>query len=200
MQTETQIQTITISAKYLRQIATLDAMTSSDAARPLLTGIHLKTENGTLTATATDSYQLAFMRRQVAGEINALVPGAYLVRISKELGKKYNGDVTITRDGCKITAELPTATLTDWVIDGTYPNCQSLISTAENAMNQDRNTAAGEATTALDINLLARVAKLYPYNEKRQRASGKIYVSDSTSAVIIEHKDVTVLQMPVRIA
>lgn len=196
--TELQTKAITISAETLRDIATLANIASSDTARPVLTGIHVRTDGKEIVATATDSYQLGQMTYECTGdELNVLIPAAYLVRITKELGKKYHGDVVINVTHDKIHAEIGGSEYRDYLINATYPDVQRLITECQSAIGQDRTTAANEITTSLDPRLLARIAKVAPFTDKLTHAN--FYIGASNKAVMITGGKTVILQMPVRV-
>lgn len=81
----------TIAAKDLLDLSTCETFAAKDQARPILTGVLFEVDGLEVTATATDSYRLVFMKRAIqevlGGAVTFLVPGSDLVRIAKEFSK-----------------------------------------------------------------------------------------------------------------
>lgn len=106
---------------------TLFAVSKSDT-RPVLTGVHLSMENGRFSCTATNSHRLAFSRGIVDSKetVSCVVPFAALNECSKvteieqETLKLY-----ITKH--HIAFQFRTITLFSRLIEGNYPNVESLI-------------------------------------------------------------------------
>ena len=121
-------------AEGLRQVV---RAASTDDARPLLTGVLLTGEGGSVRLVATDSYRLAL--RDLAGtssfgaESDILVPARALAELQRSSGGPGGGegdgadeigvaagphDITFSRGSVRITTRL---------LDGTYPDYRQLI-------------------------------------------------------------------------
>jgi DNA polymerase III sliding clamp (beta) subunit (PCNA family) len=207
MDTTTKTQTVEISAEFLREIATLATVASSDNTKPILTGIHVSVQGNVLTATATDSYYLARMKRTVIGDdLETLIPAAYLTQLSKAMGKKFTGTVQIEINGLDVSATYndgSAQTIGSRVINGTYPNVDSLINDNETEIANETVRAANDHTVALDLNRLATLSKVYPWSAKAPTMATKIWVTSPNKAIKIsaelDRRVTTVLLMPVRV-
>lgn len=208
METATQTKTVTLTAKQFRDIASLGSLTSGDSGRPLLTGVHVIVKDNKLTAEATDSYVLGQLQRDVIGDdLEALIPAKYLDKVSKAMGKKFFGEVTIETHSIDITVSYNNGAVQAYgerLIDGTYPNTATLFSGALDKIGKESVREAGAITTAFNLDIMTRIAKVCPWNSKELRTT-ELYVTDSRSAMLIkakdkeEQQDTTVLLMPLMI-
>ncbi|MBM7621013.1 DNA polymerase-3 subunit beta [Bacillus tianshenii] len=106
---------------------TLFAVSKSDT-RPVLTGVHLSLENGRFSCTATNSHRLAFSRGTVDSKetVSCVVPFAALNECSKVTDIDHgNMKLYITKQ--YIAFQFPSITLFSRLIEGNYPNVESLI-------------------------------------------------------------------------
>lgn len=106
---------------------TLFAVSKSDT-RPVLTGVHLSMENGRFSCTATNSHRLAFSRGIVDSRetVSCVVPFAALNECSKVTDIDHeNMKLYITKQ--YIAFQFHSITLFSRLIEGNYPNVESLI-------------------------------------------------------------------------
>jgi len=186
---------VTLTASDLKEIATLSNVASKKDGRPILEGIHIRTDGSTITATATDSYQLARITKPATGDtVEIIVPAAYLVRVAKEL-PTYADKVTLEIEEFNVSARIGDTVLGDRLIDGTYPNTDSLI---PNLDNYTPGEVQGHLI-ALSPQKLAVLAKLAPFSNKRDNTAAKFYVSDSSRPIAATGGDTIYLLMPVRV-
>lgn len=100
---------------------------SSDEARPVLTGVFLHTHELELYMVATDSYRLAEKALQKSkADISLLVPGTALQDMLRILD---DGDepVTITHDDQQVLFQVGEVELVSRLIEGAYPDYRKLI-------------------------------------------------------------------------
>jgi DNA polymerase III subunit beta len=113
----------------LRQVV---RASSSDDARPLLTGVLFTNEDGVLRLVATDSYRLALCdlvgRTAIAGDRDLLVPSRALnelQRLCTSLGD--DAEVGVALSDTEVTFLAGDATISSRLIDGAYPDYRQLI-------------------------------------------------------------------------
>ena len=113
----------------LRQVV---RASSTDDARPLLTGVLFTNEEGTLRLVATDSYRLALSdlagRAAIAGDRDLLVPSRALnelQRISSSLPE--DTEVGVALSDTEVTFTAGETTISSRLIDGAYPDHRQLI-------------------------------------------------------------------------
>jgi DNA polymerase-3 subunit beta len=118
-------------AEGLRQVV---RAASTDDARPLLTGVLLTTENGSVRLVATDSYRLAL--RDLAGtpgptETEILVPARALAELQRLPATATEGDgpptVGVAAGPNEITFFQGSVRITTRLLDGSYPDYRQLI-------------------------------------------------------------------------
>jgi DNA polymerase III subunit beta len=109
---------------------------STDDARPLLTGVLLTDEKGSIRLVATDSYRLAL--RDLAGtgglgeDRDILVPARALSELQRltsgtTSGDTPTGDVGVTIGKNDITFSSGAVQITTRLLEGTYPDYRQLI-------------------------------------------------------------------------
>jgi DNA polymerase III subunit beta len=94
---------------------------STDEAKQILTGIHLRIAGGVMTQEATDGHRLSMRSYATeAGDMAFTIPARAIRRIEGNvlLAIDKQQAAMVTADGTTITSRL---------IDGTYPNVQQLI-------------------------------------------------------------------------
>jgi DNA polymerase-3 subunit beta len=105
---------------------------SSDETRPVLTGLYLKTNNGSLFAAATDSYRLAEMKLiKTAQEVSLLIPATAiqeLLRILPDNSEK----IEVIADKQQVLFRSGDIELITRLIDANYPDYKKLIPTKFN--------------------------------------------------------------------
>lgn len=146
----------------LAQVASIATCAGADEARPILTKVHLTSEEGKLQAIATDSYTLAIISTDVVAPegLNALVPAKWLVSVVKQLKITRYPKVTVTLSftGENLTASNGETTVSTVLIDaGLYPQVLQLVPSAEKYTSE-----AG----AFNADFLARMADILPAGRK----------------------------------
>ena len=119
-----------VLAEGLRQVV---RAASTDDARPLLTGVLLTTEKGSVRLVATDSYRLALRDLQgtsgLVGDEDILVPARALGELQRlPSGSASAGDkVAVATGPNEIAFSLGPVRISTRLLDGTYPDYRQLI-------------------------------------------------------------------------
>ncbi len=101
--------------------------TSSDEARPVLTGVYMHDFEGFLYIVATDSYRLAEKKlHKTSQKVDLLVPGSAMQDLLRILGDS-DEPVHITHDEQQVLFQVGEVELVSRLIDGTYPPYRKLI-------------------------------------------------------------------------
>lgn len=198
----TETTSVTMTAREFRHLSTIAHYAGSGDVRPILTYVRLTTTGDNCEATATDSFTLARISVDIvesSGTETICVPAESLTRAAKSFAKNKRADeslVTITSDGDTITI---TSNATADVIGAptlleTYPDTDSLIPAAR---------GISEVPSGISLNpyFLAKLAKLYPWNENKGTGAVVRTITDNSRPVLIQSPDekTTVLQMPIRL-
>lgn len=122
---------VTVKAADLASLAgQVGPVVGTNDARPVLTGVHLTTTDGSLTASATDSYRMA--RRTIPAVCTqtcaAIVPRAALEMIAKT-GEALGADVRITFDGGQLGVAFNDRQVATRLVEGRYPDLDQLVPT-----------------------------------------------------------------------
>lgn len=100
---------------------------SSDETRPVLTGLLLKTQDGSLYAAATDSYRLAEkMLIKTSQDISLLVPASAIQDLLRILPDNLD-KVDVIADSQQVLFKAGDIELVTRLIDATYPDYRKLI-------------------------------------------------------------------------
>ena len=170
---------LALTGKQFITIAGVSAFASTDMARPVLHGIHVRASESGILADAADGYALG--RVQVLGKfapLDVLLPGSY----AKEAGKNIKPDdqleftsnkshavITLCRDG-------ETFVFATSLIDGTFPDVEQIIPKAFKAevtlANNNAILTFVRRTNALKMSneKLAVLLHMRPASEARLRA------------------------------
>ncbi len=146
----------------LSQLASVSACASTDKMRPILTMIHLTSENGKVRAVATDSYTLAIIDTEVdaPSDLDVMVPATWLRDALKALkvARATEVPVTLSFTGTTITASnaLTTVSTTNDVY-GDYPKVTQLIPAEANYQSE---------LGAFNAEFLARMSAILPAGRK----------------------------------
>lgn len=191
----------TLTAAEFADLASASVFTG-DKARPILTGVFLEVEGNTITATATDSYRLVVITRELEKDNAtgaALIPAEVLERAAKD-ARKTKDNVTVIVDD--LGAFTISNARDEWryggrVIEGKYPEVKSLIPTGGTI-----NELAGGIS--LNPWLMADIVKLAPWCNVKGRERGvspmKISaITDARRPIRVESRDglTVVVQMPI---
>jgi DNA polymerase-3 subunit beta len=100
---------------------------SGDEARPVLTGVLWKTQDGRLCLAATDSYRLAErVLTAIPQEVSLLIPASAIHDLLRILGD-FDEDVFITNDDQQVLFRVGDVELVTRLIEGNYPDYRKLI-------------------------------------------------------------------------
>ena len=104
---------------------------SRDETRPVLTGILVSLEGGTLRMVATDSYRLSVKESAVPGmdgsAFEANVPARALQELGRVVAETQPETVTIVTKDNQVVFESGRVTLSSRLIDGQFPNYRQLL-------------------------------------------------------------------------
>ncbi|MEK6326717.1 MAG: DNA polymerase III subunit beta [Actinomycetota bacterium] len=114
--------------------ATIDRVAraaSRDEVRPILTGVLLHAEGGTLTMVATDSYRLSVkhteLERQLPEPIEANVPARALRELARIIAQEGPDEVAISLARNQAVFQTGSAILFSRLIEGQFPSWRQLI-------------------------------------------------------------------------
>src|SRR6202521_4920321 len=132
---------------------------STDEARPVLTGVLVLVQGGSLTLAAPDGHRLAVRKLSAAGagdlEASLIVPARALAELSRVLkGEPGRVEVIISKARNQIFFKAGSSELTSRLIDGKYPNYAQVIPSKSSTTVR---VATGELTqTVRAVSLFAR--------------------------------------------
>jgi DNA polymerase-3 subunit beta len=114
--------------EFARTVAQVARASSTDDARPVLTGVSLEASAGSLTAAATDSYRLAVrtVPWDAGAETTALVPRRALDE-ARRSAEQLGAEVRIAIEPSQVTFTFGDRRLTSRLIEGKYPDYRQLI-------------------------------------------------------------------------
>jgi DNA polymerase-3 subunit beta len=114
--------------EFARTVAQVARASSTDDARPVLTGVTLEASAGSLTAAATDSYRLAVrtVSWDAGAETTALVPRRALEE-ARRSAEQLGAEVRIAIEPSQVTFTFGDRRLTSRLIEGKYPDYRQLI-------------------------------------------------------------------------
>ena len=115
-------------AALLDTVARVSRSASRDESRPVLTGILVRFEPGTLVMAATDSYRLAVKETALAGEqleLEAIVPARALQELSRIASEAESIELGAHEN--QIAFRAGDTWLTTRRIDGQFPNYRQLL-------------------------------------------------------------------------
>lgn len=100
---------------------------SSDATRPILTGVYWTSDEGKLTLVATDGYRLAErIITDTQSELSAIIPASTLHEALRQITDATD-EVSVLFDDTQVRFRVGDAELTSRLIDGKYPDYKKLI-------------------------------------------------------------------------
>jgi DNA polymerase III subunit beta len=116
--------------EFARMVAQVARASSTDDARPPLTGVSLEASNGRLTAAATDSYRLAVrtVPWDATAETSVLVPRRALVEAQRS-AEQLGSEVRLMLESSQVTFAFGDRRLTTRLIEGRFPDYRQLIPT-----------------------------------------------------------------------
>jgi DNA polymerase-3 subunit beta len=162
---------------------------STDEARPVLTGVLVQVQGGSLTLAATDGHRLAVRKLAASGpsdpagasqiEASLIVPARALAELARVLkGEPGKVEVIISKARNQVFFRAGSSELTSRLIDGKYPNYAQVIPSKSSTTVK---VPTGELTqTVRAVSLFARDSA----NVIRVKAqSGSLTLSATTNEV-----------------
>lgn len=125
--------TAVVDATYFREmIGQVAFAAASDDSRPVLAGIHVKMEGGTITLSATDGFRLAIrdgeLAQPVAETTSIIVPARALNELARVLGDAEEPvELTVTPNRNQLLARAGSIEFSTRLIDGTFPEVRQLL-------------------------------------------------------------------------
>jgi DNA polymerase-3 subunit beta len=102
---------------------------SSDATRPVLTGVLWQTYEGSLYLAATDGYRLAEKRLlETDNETSAIIPTSTLQELLRCISDE-EGQIQVFFDDTQVSFRTPKVEIVSRLIDGKFPDYRQLIPT-----------------------------------------------------------------------
>lgn len=130
-----------INTVALKQAITQTILTaSSDATRPVLTGVFWHSHEGSLYLAATDGYRLS-EKRLVAttSDVAAIIPTSTLQEVLRSINDDTN-EIEVLFDESQVRFRLNDAEITSRLIDGNFPDYRQLIpATSETSVTIPRS-------------------------------------------------------------
>lgn len=121
--------TVNVPAKTLAMVVRqVSRAVSRDETRPILTGVYLTVEDGSLRMVATDSYRLAVREVPLDGPpqtLDVVVPGRVLDDVSKMAPEDSGVSVGVSDN--QIVFEFGSTVFVSRRIEGNFPNYKQLI-------------------------------------------------------------------------
>ncbi len=119
------------AAAFAKTIERVARAASRDETRPVLTGILVSVNEGTLRMVATDSYRLSVKETPLGGEASepfeANVPARALQELSRVVADRGVEEVSAVASDNQIVFVLDGITLSSRMIDGQFPNYRQLL-------------------------------------------------------------------------
>ena len=116
---------------FLDTIAKVGRSASRDESRPVLTGVLVKFEGGTLVMAATDSYRLSVKETDLptgpGRELEAIVPARALQELARVAGGATSDTIDVGILENQVVFAVDGVTLTARRIDGQFPNYKQLV-------------------------------------------------------------------------
>lgn len=114
-------------ARFKKALQQVVFAASADETRPVLTGILLQTDGGTLAMAATDSYRLAEKQFGKNKEsVRLLIPASAMQDLLRVLGDN-DEQIKITHDDQQVLFQVGDIELVTRLLDGKYPDYTKLI-------------------------------------------------------------------------
>lgn len=138
---ETTAVSYAITTADLKQAITQTILTaSSDATRPVLTGVYWHSHEGALYLASTDGYRLSEKRLvETSSEVAAIIPTSSLQEVLRGINDDI-AEVEVLFDETQVRFRLNDAEITSRLIDGNFPDYRQLIpSTSESTIAISRS-------------------------------------------------------------
>lgn len=121
--------TVTLAGDMLKEVIEQTKIAvSTQESRPVLTGIHMTMNDGTLTAVATDSHRLAQRRVELSGDssYDVIIPGKSMTELARLLGEG-NTDVQLQVTENQVLFSFANVHFYSRLLEGNYPETSRLI-------------------------------------------------------------------------
>ena len=125
---ESEVVKYNISLDDFKQSVSQTIITAStDATRPILTGVYWHTHENYLYLAATDGYRLSERKLlETKSEINAIIPTTTLQEVLRTLSDDIT-EVEVIFSDTEVHFKLNQTTITSRLIDGSFPDYRQLI-------------------------------------------------------------------------
>ncbi len=164
-----------INAVNLKQAITQTILTaSSDATRPILTGVYWHSHDGHLYLASTDGYRLSEKRLvETKSDVAAIIPTSTLQEVMRTMNDDIE-EIEVLFDESQVRFRLNDAEITSRLIDGNFPDYRQLIPA----------TSESNATLARsDFSRVTKVAGLFA----RESGGSITITTDSEKGVVSLH-------------
>jgi len=124
--------------------------TAPEGGRPVLSGVLLQADKGSLNLVATDGYRLAKKEVKIKGTIKAIIPGRTLQEAAKAIAAQEDEMLEIGTDVGKNQLRFKTRdlTITSRLLEGDYPNYDQIM---PNSFVTQISTRTKELTDAVKL-------------------------------------------------
>lgn len=150
---EEKMVTYTLSVDDFKQAATQTiAAAGTDTTRPILTGVHWHTFEGSLYLASTDGYRLAERKLIPAKtDISAVVPVSTIQEVLRTITDDLT-EIEVLFDDTQVRFRLADGEITSRLIDGNFPDYRQLIpSTTDTTITVQKN----------DFTRIVKIANLF---------------------------------------
>lgn len=142
------VKYIVASPEFKQAVSQTIITTSSDATRPVLTGVYWHSFEGCLYLAATDGYRLSERRLvKTTSEVAAIIPTSSLQEMLRSLGDDTD-EVELLFDETQVRFRAGDSEITSRLIDGNFPDYRQLI------------PSKSETTVTIDKAEFVRVTKI----------------------------------------
>ncbi len=130
--TVTDEPTVRIEPGLLKEMISQVAFAAaSDDSRPVLAGVLVKFENGSLTMAAADGFRLAIKEHEVdvdATGISVIVPAKALDALARLIGDAHEAvEITVTPNRSQILFHSENLNIISRLVDGNFPNYNQIV-------------------------------------------------------------------------
>lgn len=174
---------ITLPVDLMHEVvAQVVVAASLDENRPVLAGVHIRSDEKTLVLVATDSYRLAerhiTLPSKLKEELSVIVPARTMQELVRILGDN-EGEVEIYTTDNQIMFRVGSVELTSRLIEGQFPNYKQIIPEQE-------DTAATLSTA--EFTRITKIASLFARENAGSvrisvQAEGEISVTSSAAQI-----------------
>lgn len=116
------------ASEFKDMVRQVSFSTSSDEARPVLTGVYMKTEGNQLSLASADGFRLSLRTTNIIGKedpVDAIIPARALNELARITSDKIT--MTIRKDRGQVVFETGNVELTSQLIEGNYPDFTQII-------------------------------------------------------------------------